>query len=607
MNSYLEKTLSSGYSHVSLQSDVAPLFSSIESQPSSNKKRLLRRTNSTGQKLLSRWQEESFLELFWSSYNCLFPILEEAEFRAHHNSIWTMPYEPRKPSALVDIILAVTMQYGTALLPPDLTKAAVNAEEKGKDAATAGRSYFRRCQALLTEELETPSITTIQCHIFSVIYLSNAGSHNAAYGTLALACRAAVMLGLHREPLGEEDECRRDFRRRLWWTLYALEIKAAMELGRPLAISFPEVTCRLPSGTPKMGSVSIPGVNISPTTGSCFTSNLQFSKLILAARSVYITFYDRCADLLGPNQHEALSAEPQLLEACAEFLSSKMKYLEAWLLDVPDSLRMRRKGERDPFSTDGSPLDIQLTVPFTQQRQRLFLELHYHTLAMNLYRHFIIFSQPLPAKTEQTEANAISCVDHAMTITNIIHQMLTETDLLGGWLETFHFHASAFLSLVGYILAYPTGKRCAEVRKAVGKATLTFDMLSKSLAIAASAAEMARELVATVELVLNRFRTDLKTSTSQPNTDELLLDYNGLSADSTCLPTLEDCGPQDALSADALRMMDNELWWPELLHTFDMNGGMDWMTADGNHTSEIWTLEQDFNADSFSLWPMEDP
>jgi hypothetical protein len=89
------------------------------------------------------------------------------------------------------------VQYGTAVPQPDLTNAVLSAEEKGKDAAIAGRSYYRRCQELLAEEPESPSIMTLQCHMLSVIYLFNGGFHNTAHSTLALASRVAVILGLY--------------------------------------------------------------------------------------------------------------------------------------------------------------------------------------------------------------------------------------------------------------------------------------------------------------------------------------------------------------------------------------------------------------------------
>jgi hypothetical protein len=537
----------------------------------------------------------------------MYPVLDQAEFRAHHKSLWVTPYEARKSSALVDIILAVTMQYGTALLPPDLTNAVVNAEERGKDAATAGRSFYRRCQALLADELESPSITTLQCYIFSVIYLSNSGCHNTAHGTLALACRVGIILGLHREPLEDLDEAQKVFHRRLWWTLYALEIKAAMELGRPLAISISQVTCGLPANVPQTGSVSISALAIASGIGSCLASNLQFLKLILAARSVYITFYDKCADILGPGHQSSLYGNPQALEKCAEFLLLKMEYLQTWLHDTPDSLKTKRKGGGEQLSTDGSLLDIRPTVSFLQQRQQLFLELQYHTFATNLFRPFICFSLHPHSKTPLAEANAISCVNHAITITNIIHQLLTETELLGGWLESFQWHYNAFLSLAGYVIAYPAGQRTPEARIAIRKAISTFDILSNSLAMAASSAKLARDLAAKADLLIDRFRTGPMIGNPSTVPGEPPLNHDCRSPEPDDLLCTKDPSTSHQLKTNPVQMLNNELLSPELSLPLDSISSMDWIFTDDNYSSDMWTLGQDPDADPFISWLVEDP
>ena len=56
---------------------------------------------------LTGLQEDYFLGLFWQSYHCTYQIIDEAEFRAHYRSLWTPSRSTRKPSALVDIILAL--------------------------------------------------------------------------------------------------------------------------------------------------------------------------------------------------------------------------------------------------------------------------------------------------------------------------------------------------------------------------------------------------------------------------------------------------------------------------------------------------------------------
>ena len=112
----------------------------------------------TAAEYLSPTQEEYFLNLFWNSYHTsLFPILNEAEFMDHYQSLWTASgNSTRKPSALVDIVIALCMQYGVSKLPTQRQKPII-----AGDASVAGRWYFRRCQMLAAYQLENPTISTV--------------------------------------------------------------------------------------------------------------------------------------------------------------------------------------------------------------------------------------------------------------------------------------------------------------------------------------------------------------------------------------------------------------------------------------------------------------
>jgi hypothetical protein len=606
MNTYLKHTLASIHSEHLLELDPTcnSLFRPIELGPETPRTPkvlrgmfggALRRTASTDHKTLSRWQEDYYLDLFWQSYHCIYPILDEVDFRAHHNNLWTVPWEPRKPSALVDIVLAICMQYATALLSPGLTNNAASVEVKGKDAATAGRSYYRRCQSLLQEELEGPSITTLQCRIFSVIYLSNAGSRNAAYAMLAMACRTGVIMGFHREPLNDLEESEKNKQRRLWWTVYILELKTVLELGRHMGINMSQVTTILPTEEPESGTVSIPGRTVPSGIRSSFAANLQWSRLILAWRSVYVTFYHKCADLLGPNHHKSLYENILALESCAEFLSMKMNYLETWLRELPESLKVKRRGSGKPFSTDGTSLDFGPTLPFVQQRQQVFLELHYHTIAVNLFRPFICFSPSSKLNAPTTEAHALSCLKHAMTITDIIHQALIETDLLLGWLEAFHWLANAFLSLIGYVASHPSGERTTEARISIQKAISTFDILSGNLAMASAHAKMARNLSAKVDILIDHLHAESLALTS-PN---LTIDQitNG-GKESSGLLKSPHFGSQDISTTDAVGMAHSDVFSQDVFQ-FDLSATMDWISAYGSDGTDMWTLGTDFVHESF--------
>lgn len=460
---------------------------------------------------LTRTKEEYFLGLFWQAHHCTLQILDESEFREHYESLWTESVASRKPSALVDIVLAVSMQYGIAFIPrrDRTTEARENVD--GHDATIAGRWYYRRCQTLIAHELESPSITTLQCHLLSAIYLRNASFRNMCHVTLAVAIRLAQILGLHLEPAEAISHPRRELRKRLWWHLYATEVSVCMKLGRPWSALISEVTCTLPDDDHESALLSGSNLVSLDNELTWLTYGSHLIKLIVAAQAIYSTYYDKCADVQGANGGKFPHDDPGSLEKCAEFLLSIMRSLKRWVQNVPLGLKTKRKGTGEAYSTDRSPLDIDLFAPLWLQRQRLVLELQYHDQAMNLYRPFIRFPPSSSNSTPFAEQNSISCVNHAIAITQIIHQMLTETDILNGWYEAFQWQWNASLSMVGFILAYPMHSSTPSARSSVNNAIAAFEAFGNNFAKAASAANVTRDLTAKADELINRFRNSLTT------------------------------------------------------------------------------------------------
>lgn len=455
---------------------------------------------------LTGTQEDYFLNLFWQSYHCVLQIIDEVEFKEHYKSLWVAPGKSRRPSALVDIVLALCMQYGVAFVPRSGATPQAQVDVDGNDATIAGRWLYRRSQTLLSAELESPSIMTLQCHILAVYYLCNASFQNMAHGTLALAVRTAQILGLHIEPPESMPRKTKELRKRLWWTLFTVESKTCMKLGRPLSAQVSEATCSLPADDHELALLSGSSFASSEDNVTWHTYSLQNNKLILAARTVYLAFHDKCAEVLAAMEGSTLYGDAQALETCAHFLLTGMEHLHSWRHGVPNGLKTKRKASGEPFSTDTSPLDLELYAPVWLQRQRLLLELLYHNLSMNLRRPFISFSTvPSSGSSLQlAHGHADACVDHAIAITLIMHQILTEGDTLRGWHEAFQWQWNATLSLIGYILAYPLAPSTPSARQAIDSAIEVFETFGRNFAIAASAANVTRDLIAKADFLIYR-------------------------------------------------------------------------------------------------------
>ncbi|KAK0616529.1 fungal-specific transcription factor domain-containing protein [Immersiella caudata] len=453
---------------------------------------------------LSGLQEEYFISFFWQAYHCYLQIMDEGSFKKLYNSLWADDCKTRKPSALVDIIIALCIQYDTAL-PHRRGSSRCSGT---KDTAIAGRFYYQRCQTLLMDELECPTISTLQCHIFCVYYLCCASFQNMAHSTLALAVRTAHILGLHLEPPADLPRPERELRKRIWWTLYSFESKTCIKLGRPWSAPISETTCSLPADDHQLaiqsGSAVLAGGNVT-----WLTYTLQSTKLVLAVRNVYVLFWHEFARALStPGGAASIYDDPATLEGLAVFLQSSIAiHLETWVDQVPDAMRFKRKAHDEngatasaALSTSFSELEIEAYAPLWLQRQRVFLELLYHNLSLILYRPLISFS-PSDA-TPVASACAQACVDHAIALTHTTHQVLSETEILKGCHEAFQWQWNAAITMIGFYLAAPMSHRAAPARAAIDAAVEVFEIFGKHFAVGTRAARVVGGLTAKTDSLM---------------------------------------------------------------------------------------------------------
>lgn len=513
LNSYLASTLQQHLPERYMQPNSA---SRLLDGPTSPPEKLMDEHDQTlpddsikAREYLSPTQEEYFLDFYWQSYHTSLLVLDEKDFKQHYSSLWTGSRKTRKPSALVDIVIALCMQYGMARGRGNSWSGDVDTN----DATLAGRWHYCRCQSLLASELESPTISTLQCNILCVVWLCCASFQNMADSTLALTARTAQMLGLHLPPPQDMPQREKEIRKRLWWSIYVLETKTSMKLGRPFLLHLSNASCDLPGDDHEVAALS--GSNFAPLGDriTWLSWNLHNTKLVLAVRNVYTAFYNKYPDIFNGDTGQTIYDVPAAMETYADFLITQMKSLERWVKDVPDALKTQRINHGIPFSTDRSSLDIEQFAPLWVQRQRLLLELLYHNLCMSLYRPFISFKSspapPTPSSSSSSsgssslaEACAYNCASHAMAFTLIMRQVLSTTDILTGWQEAFQWQWNCAMTLVGFVLAYPNGHLTRAARDAINASVEALGMFGNSFAIATSAANLVRDLSVTVDHIV---------------------------------------------------------------------------------------------------------
>ncbi|KAL2826872.1 putative Zn(II)2Cys6 transcription factor [Aspergillus cavernicola] len=443
---------------------------------------------------LSPIQEEYFINLFWQTYHTsLSAILDETQFKAHYQSLWVAGGKERRQSALVDIIIAMCMQYGISALPLDTQGILV----EGKDALVAGRWHYWRGQTLLTYELESPSISTLQCHMLCAVYLCGGSFHNMMDNAVGQAVRTAYTLGLHIEPPSSMSNKDREMRRRLWWAVYLMDSKAGMKLGRPFMLHDSHIMPQLPSDS--FAAARASGSAFTPISdqSTWLSFNLHQTTLYMKARAAYTSFYGQDLHL---RDNQTLWDDPHALQVSAEVLTHHIQALHEWTDNVPSALKLKRQNNGTSLSTDGTRLSIEQFAPLWLQRQRVLLELTYHHLSVNLYRPLISFSAK-PPPGSRAEAVAIRCASHAIMLSCITQQVLAESSILDGWHEAFHYQWNAAMTLVAFVVVYPHASLTAQARSAIDLAVTVFDNFGAKFAVAANAAKIVRDLCVKVDLL----------------------------------------------------------------------------------------------------------
>nr|RBQ86940.1 hypothetical protein FVER53263_10010 [Fusarium verticillioides] len=457
---------------------------------------------------LSATQEAYFLDLFWDSWHCCYQLLEEGEFRAHYKSLWDEPTGgSRKDSPLVDIVLALCMQFGVTSLP---LQGGHKAEINFRDAAVAGRWLYQRCQKLISCDLERPTLETFQCQLWSAIYLANASYQNMAQNMLGVAARTAYTLGLDIEPGNDLPIKEREARKRAWCILFMFETRSCIRLGRPWVTQTQPISPLLSTSHRCHATVGVGQTRYTT----------ERAKLTEIARSAFDSAF---------NYRPSGEASTTTSDRQSNLYTSSMARMRAWAESLPHMLKTERRSGGKPLSTDLSGIEIEPFAPISLRRQRLMLELFYHELILTLGRHSISQSLTRAGSTQASpphEAADISAL-HAAATTKLLYQVYREYDILNGWYEPFNCQWNAAITLVGYLLAYPQDTQTATIaRTALSQSTTVLEKMGDFFGTAPSAAGVIRTLRQRLNIPVEaHMATDSNTITPDTAQD---IDFNDL-------------------------------------------------------------------------------
>ncbi|KAF4998476.1 hypothetical protein FDECE_11784 [Fusarium decemcellulare] len=413
---------------------------------------------------LQREQQDALLDLYWQGYHAIYPVLDEGDFRSHYDSLWDGPTR-RQPCPLVDIVIALCIQFGSSYTASD----AALPEQPGYE-------FYHQAQRSLGQCLESPCLKTVQCFFLSAVYLLAFGHVNSAYTMVGSAVRVAESLGLQFNDDEMSDSTKPDSR--LWSCLVTLDTKLALYLGRPFAIHESQLY-----GQPKAQSDQAAQL-IGPTFTLAVPSDINWlrfqyerQRLFQTVREIQTELVTVCEDVLGEIDSPDFYQHPSSREKCAQYLSQQLKRLKTWVEELPETLKTPRV-QGVPFSVDRSALNLSQTDPLWLQRQRLILELEFHTLTIMLTRTFNSFL-PTPALgTFSSDNHCITCVNSAIMVTNMLHQVLSDSEILTGWYQVVSWQRTATFALAGFACGYPICPLSPSARKALNRAAGVFEKVN---------------------------------------------------------------------------------------------------------------------------------
>jgi len=110
-----------------------------------------------------------------------------------------------------------------------------------------GFEYFSHALALLPDAHEEGSISCVETLAYVGYFMQNMNRWDAAFLYIGMALRMAISLGLHQEVATHGlTDAEREYRRRVWWSIYSLDRILSAKSGNPSAIQDDDIGVAMP-------------------------------------------------------------------------------------------------------------------------------------------------------------------------------------------------------------------------------------------------------------------------------------------------------------------------------------------------------------------------
>jgi hypothetical protein len=219
--------------------------------------------------------------------------------------------------------------------------------------------------------------------------------------------RQCVELGLHREPQSEDNTTPTDeFKKRLFWSIYQLERRTALVLGRPFAIDDDEIDINWPRviEDDDCDKLNEPFRNGRETNIS--SQDTASGQTALKAQAD-ISFHSLCIRIDQLNAKSRLTlcrlAKTSSGERVERKIAKRFRKLEDWKISIfeyTSGSNPAVESSRLMFWTPRTPVQTPISQPPLPERQRLTLLLNYHRarrlLLQTILTDIRLLNQPFP-------------------------------------------------------------------------------------------------------------------------------------------------------------------------------------------------------------------
>lgn len=112
-----------------------------------------------------------------------------------------------------------------------------------------GLEFYEHAQLLFPAVINDSSMETVQVFFLAAMYVLAGQEMEMAYSYLGIALRAAIANGMHKKfPFKDHFENNvTEARKRLFWSIYTIERRSSIALGRPETLPVSEIDLDLPS------------------------------------------------------------------------------------------------------------------------------------------------------------------------------------------------------------------------------------------------------------------------------------------------------------------------------------------------------------------------